>query len=156
MRARVERRTVNLSAYPDLVVIYLGMRVNRIAGIKTLLGFGPKISSSAVAQPDGLLRHETVGVASALIYQPGNYAQTDERAILHCLGGQRTHLVEFGEGGCAVGATKHIETWRRSADEGSNVRRDTVLSRCRRRYGRSLRQRRSSFGGRTKREQQRW
>jgi hypothetical protein len=60
MRTRVERRTVNLSAYPDLVVIYLGMRVNRIAGIKTLLGFGPKISSSVAAQPDGLLRHETI------------------------------------------------------------------------------------------------
>jgi len=40
MRTRVERRTVNLSAYPDLVVIYLGMKVNGIAGIKTLLGFG--------------------------------------------------------------------------------------------------------------------
>jgi len=38
MRTRVERSTVDLSAYPDLVVIYLGMRVNRIAGIKTLLG----------------------------------------------------------------------------------------------------------------------
>ena len=60
MRTRVERRTVNLSAYPDLVVIYLGVRVNRIAGIKTLLGFGPKISSSAAAQPDGLLRHEAI------------------------------------------------------------------------------------------------
>jgi hypothetical protein len=59
MRTSVERRTVDLSAYPDLVVIYLGMRVNRIAGIKTLLGFGPKISSSAAAQPDGLLGHET-------------------------------------------------------------------------------------------------
>jgi len=59
MRTRVERRSVNLSAYPDLVVIYLGMRVNRIAGIKTLLGLGPKISSAA-AQPDGLLRHETI------------------------------------------------------------------------------------------------
>jgi hypothetical protein len=35
MRTRVERRTVNLSAYPDLVVIYLGMRVNRITGIMT-------------------------------------------------------------------------------------------------------------------------
>jgi hypothetical protein len=60
MPTRVERRTVNLSAYPDLVVIYLGMRVNRVVGIKTLLGFGPKISSSAAAQPDGLLRHETI------------------------------------------------------------------------------------------------
>jgi hypothetical protein len=39
MRTRVERRTVNLSAYRDLVVIYLGMRVNRIAGIETLLDF---------------------------------------------------------------------------------------------------------------------
>ncbi len=58
MPTRVERRTVDLSGYPDLVVIYLGMRVNRIAGIKTLLGFGPKISSSAAAHPDGSLLHE--------------------------------------------------------------------------------------------------
>jgi hypothetical protein len=55
---RVDRRTVDLSSYPDLVVIYLGMSVNRITGIKTLLGFGSKISASATAQPDGLLRHE--------------------------------------------------------------------------------------------------
>jgi hypothetical protein len=60
MRTRVERRTVDLSSYPDLVVIYLGMRVNRITGIKTLLGFGPQISASAAAQPDGLLRHEPI------------------------------------------------------------------------------------------------
>jgi hypothetical protein len=58
MTTRVERQTVDLSNYPDLVVIYLGMRVNRISGIKTLFGFGPKISSSVQAQPDGLLRHE--------------------------------------------------------------------------------------------------
>src|SRR4051794_14407478 len=50
------RQSVCLSG---LVVVYLGMRVNRTAGIKTLLGFG-KISSSAAAQPDGLLRHETI------------------------------------------------------------------------------------------------
>jgi hypothetical protein len=60
MHTRVERRTVDLSAYPDLVVIYLGMRVNRIAGMKTLLGFGPKISNSAAVRPEGLLRHENV------------------------------------------------------------------------------------------------
>jgi hypothetical protein len=58
MSTRVDRRTVDLSGFPYLVVIYLGMRVNRLAGIKTLLGFGPKISASAAAQPDGLLRHE--------------------------------------------------------------------------------------------------
>ena len=60
MPTRVERRTVDLSAYPDLVVIYLGMRVNRITVIKMLLGIGPQISSSAAARPDGLLRHENV------------------------------------------------------------------------------------------------
>ncbi len=60
MRTRVERRTVDLSGYPDLVVIYLGMRVNRLTGIKTLLGFGPKISASVAAKPDGLLQHETI------------------------------------------------------------------------------------------------
>jgi len=58
MTTRVERQTVDLSAYADLVVIILGMRVNRMTGIKTLLGFGPKISSSAEARPDGLLAHE--------------------------------------------------------------------------------------------------
>jgi len=58
MPTRVARKTVDLSPYPDLVVIYLGMRVNRITGIKTLMGFGPKIASSVEAQPDGLLLHE--------------------------------------------------------------------------------------------------
>ncbi len=60
MTTKVERHTVDLSGFPELVVIYLGMRVNRITGIKTLLGFGPKISNSVDAQPDGLLLHETV------------------------------------------------------------------------------------------------
>ena len=55
---KVNRRTVDLSAYPDLVVIYLGMRVNRLAGIKTLFGFGPQIANSVNARPDGLLLHE--------------------------------------------------------------------------------------------------
>ena len=58
MTTRVNRQTVDLSSYPDLVVVYLGMRVNRFTGMKTLLGFGPKISASVVAKPDGLLRHE--------------------------------------------------------------------------------------------------
>ncbi|MBE9178562.1 DUF4188 domain-containing protein [Oculatella sp. LEGE 06141] len=60
MKDKVERRTVDLSAYPDLVVIYLGMRVNILTGLKTLLGFGPKIAKSVEAQPDGLLLHETI------------------------------------------------------------------------------------------------
>jgi hypothetical protein len=54
------RTTVDLSSYPDLVVIYLGMRVNSPKGLKTLLSFGPKISKSVAAQPDGLLLHENL------------------------------------------------------------------------------------------------
>ena len=60
MSTKVERRTVDLSGFPDLVVIYLGMRVNRLKGLKTLFGFGPRISSSASAQPEGLLLHEQI------------------------------------------------------------------------------------------------
>src|SRR5579872_2042692 len=55
---RVDRRTVDLSAYPDLVVIYLGMRVNAFSGLKRLLGLGPQIADSVKARPDGLLLHE--------------------------------------------------------------------------------------------------
>lgn len=55
---KVDRRTVDLEGFPDLVVIYLGMRVNTLAGLKTLAGFGPKISQSVEAKPDGLLLHE--------------------------------------------------------------------------------------------------
>jgi hypothetical protein len=55
----VQRRTVDLSGYPDLVIVYLGTQVRTFVGLKTLLGFGPKIAKSAAAQPEGLLRHET-------------------------------------------------------------------------------------------------
>jgi hypothetical protein len=60
MAGRVNRRTVDLSAYPDLVVIYLGMRVNALAGLKTVFGFGPQIARSVDAKPDGLLLHENL------------------------------------------------------------------------------------------------
>jgi Domain of unknown function (DUF4188) len=60
MQTKVERRAPDLSQFPDLVVIYLGMRVNRMTGIKTLLGFGPRISKSAADMPAGLLLHEPI------------------------------------------------------------------------------------------------
>lgn len=55
---RVNRQTVDLSNYPDMVVVYLGMRVNALTGLKTLFGLGPQISKSVAEQPDGLLLHE--------------------------------------------------------------------------------------------------
>lgn len=57
---KVERRTVDLTAYPDLVVIYLGMRVNAWTGLKTVVGFGPRIDGAVKAKPDGLLLHENL------------------------------------------------------------------------------------------------
>ena len=54
----VQRSTVDLSTFPDLVVVYLGMRVNALAGLKTLFGLGPQIERSHKGMPDGLLLHE--------------------------------------------------------------------------------------------------
>jgi hypothetical protein len=56
--SKVERQTVDLSVFPDLVAIYLGMRVNAWVGLKTLFGLGPQIKNSVDQKPDGLLLHE--------------------------------------------------------------------------------------------------
>ena len=58
MKTPVNRQTVDLSGYPDLVVVSLGMRVNTLSGVRTLLGFGPQIAKAGAAQPDGLLHAE--------------------------------------------------------------------------------------------------
>ena len=58
MKSPVNRRTVDLAAYPDLVVIYLGMRVRTLRGVLTLLRSGPQIARAGAAHPDGLLHHE--------------------------------------------------------------------------------------------------
>jgi len=54
----VDRQTSDLSPYPDLVVIYLGMRANSWRGLGSILRLGPEISRSVAGRPDGLLRHE--------------------------------------------------------------------------------------------------
>jgi hypothetical protein len=58
MKTRVDRQTVDLSGYPDLVVVYLGMRVNAFAGIRTLFRLGPQIQAAGDARPEGLLHCE--------------------------------------------------------------------------------------------------
>jgi hypothetical protein len=55
-----DRTTVDLSQYPDLVVVYLGMRVRKPRGLLTLLGMGPQIDKSWKDKPDGLLLHENL------------------------------------------------------------------------------------------------
>jgi hypothetical protein len=54
----VLRNTVDLSPYPDLVVVYLGLRVNAAAGLRRVLRLGPQIRDSVASRPDGLLLHE--------------------------------------------------------------------------------------------------
>lgn len=48
----------DFSGHPDLVVIYLGMNVRALYGLKTLLGFGPRIDKAGAGRPDGLLHYE--------------------------------------------------------------------------------------------------
>ena len=55
MASRIDRGTVDLSEYPDLVVIYLGMRIRKLAGIKRVFGLGPQIAKAGQARPEGLL-----------------------------------------------------------------------------------------------------
>jgi hypothetical protein len=56
---RVTRTTVDLTEYPDLVVIYLGMRAHSLRGFRTLGRVIGWIEEAAAARPDGLLCHET-------------------------------------------------------------------------------------------------
>lgn len=56
--ARVQRHTVDLSTYPDLVVIYLGMQAYTPRGLLALARLGPQIRRAHRSKPDGLLRHE--------------------------------------------------------------------------------------------------
>ncbi len=55
MKSSVDRQTVDLSAFPDLVVIYLGMKVQTLKGLKTFLWLGPEIDKGPhqLGLPDG-------------------------------------------------------------------------------------------------------
>ncbi len=58
--APITRTTVDLSGYPDLVVIYLGMKVRNLKGLSSLARTGREIGQAVAGHPDGLLRHETM------------------------------------------------------------------------------------------------
>ena len=61
--ARVNRQTVDLSAYPDLVVIYLGMQVYSLRGLWAMIRLLLQIRRARKAGPDGLLAHEDFAFA---------------------------------------------------------------------------------------------
>ena len=56
----MQRCTVDLSGFPDLIVVYLGLRVNAWRGIRRLVTLGPGIQASVADAPDGLLLHENL------------------------------------------------------------------------------------------------
>ena len=51
--ARAHRQTVDLSSYPDLVVVFLRHARQQSARLRTLLSYGPRINSAAARQPRG-------------------------------------------------------------------------------------------------------
>ena len=56
----VKRQTVDLAEFPDLVVIYLGMRVEKPRGLVKLLRTGRQIAAGVAEKPEGLLLHESL------------------------------------------------------------------------------------------------
>ncbi len=52
------RHSVDLSGYPDLVVVYLGYRATSLKGARSLLRIGRGLRAIKHDPPDGLLAHE--------------------------------------------------------------------------------------------------
>jgi hypothetical protein len=85
----VDRQTVDLSAYPDLVVFYLGIRVRRPRGMLRLFGLKPRIQKSWKAQPDGLLLHVHLVANPAARWDAPVLARPRQPGALEPLGAAR-------------------------------------------------------------------
>lgn len=55
-----EPKTVDLSEFPDLIVIYLGMPVHNLRGLLHLFVTRKRIKKMMQERPEGLLRHESI------------------------------------------------------------------------------------------------
>ena len=60
MQAPIKRQSVDLSHYPDLVMIMLGFRLRGWRGLLAMRRIGPGLGRIARDRPDGLLAHETM------------------------------------------------------------------------------------------------
>ncbi len=58
MQGQTQRTSVDLSAYPKLIMILLGFRVRRLRGVASLLGIGRGLGEIDRNRPDGLLANE--------------------------------------------------------------------------------------------------
>ena len=60
MQAAVSRQSVDVSEFPDLVMIMLGFRPRGWRGLLAMRKIGPGLSQIARDRPDGLLAHESM------------------------------------------------------------------------------------------------
>ena len=60
MQHKPSRVAVDLGAYPDLVVVYLGFHVSTLRGFFAILGIGKGLGMIRRNKPDGLLADEPV------------------------------------------------------------------------------------------------
>ena len=58
MQAAINRRSVDLTGFPDLVMIMLGFRLRGWRGLLAMRRIGPALDRIARERPDGLLAHE--------------------------------------------------------------------------------------------------
>ncbi|WP_210358680.1 monooxygenase family protein [Sphingomonas beigongshangi] len=55
---QAQRTTVDLTAYPDLMVVMLGFRLRGLRAIPAMMAIGKGLGEIARRHPDGLLHHE--------------------------------------------------------------------------------------------------
>src|ERR1700712_2516526 len=60
MQGKPSKVSVDLSGYPDLVVVYLGFRVSTLRGLVAMLGIGKGLAMIRRDKPDGLLSDEPI------------------------------------------------------------------------------------------------
>lgn len=58
MQPAIQRQSVDLSAYPELVMIMLGFRLRTWRGLQALRRIGPGLNQIVRERPEGLLAHE--------------------------------------------------------------------------------------------------
>jgi hypothetical protein len=123
--AGVNRQTVDLSEYPDLVVIYLGMQVYSLRGLRALARLGRQIRTVVKAKPDGLLAHEDFAFAQFPLQVSLARDATAASAVAAALSRYLYQGPEEGRGLAAAGAQRgsqpaHRSTGQRPAPSSRN------------------------------------
>ena len=100
---RPRRDSVDLSAYPGLVVVYLGFRVGRLRGLRALLGIGRGLAQVQRAMPDGLLAHESLVYGLNHIGMRQYWRDLESLEAFTRSDPHKTWWREFGRLGCVYG-----------------------------------------------------